>query len=128
MFSVLMTNRELQVFHDSPEPSSAAAHATYLLCGELASTHANGDAMDVDGESAPHEEDGEQVEETRVTLVGEQDLDGTLAFPSTPDTRLLLIAAVKSTYTRIFSQHIYCLSPSAVIVSSILRSGTAILD
>ncbi|EKM59333.1 uncharacterized protein PHACADRAFT_86706 [Phanerochaete carnosa HHB-10118-sp] len=95
---------ELANFHANPDPSSGSVHATYLLTGELAPARiANGDSMDVDADvNSQTDEDGEHVQEVRVTLVGEQNLE-----------------SVKSTYGRILSQHVYCLSPSPVIVRGI---------
>ncbi|GJE84384.1 DNA polymerase subunit Cdc27 [Phanerochaete sordida] len=91
---------ELATFHANPDPSSGSVHATYLLTGELASTRVgHGDKMDVDDDMHEDEDDdSEPVQEMRVALVGEQDLE-----------------SVKSTYARVFSQHVYCLSPSPVI-------------
>ena len=96
------TLSELADFHANPDPSASSVHATFLLTGELASSRSShGDGMDVDGDmNAQEEDDGEQVPEVKVTLVGEQDLE-----------------SVKSSYARVFSQHVYCLSPSPVIVS-----------
>ncbi|KIP12701.1 hypothetical protein PHLGIDRAFT_133284 [Phlebiopsis gigantea 11061_1 CR5-6] len=100
---VNQAKNELDAYYQNPEPSSGHAHATYLVCGELTSVHVHDDAMDVDEDVASHEEDGEQAPEIRMTLVGEQDLD-----------------SVKSSYTSIFSQHVYCLSPSAVIDAGLI--------
>lgn len=102
---------ELANFHANPDPSSGSVHATYLLTGELAPVRsANGDSMDVDDDmSAQTDEDKEHVQEMRVTLVGEQDLE-----------------SVKSAYAHILSQHIYCLSPSPVIVRGVYRHSSRV--
>ncbi|KAI0747421.1 hypothetical protein BC629DRAFT_177138 [Irpex lacteus] len=53
--------------------------------------------MDVDMEG-PEEDDSEEVPQLKMTLVGEQDLE-----------------AARSDYARIFSEHVYSLSPSPVL-------------
>lgn len=108
---------ELRTFHVTPEPGSGSVHATYLLSGELSSKHTNGDEMDIDDEMLPRENDGEQVPEVTVTLVGEQNLERGSIRHTVREHYSLGIIAVKSTYARIFSEHVHCLSPSPVIVS-----------
>ena len=50
--------------------------ATYLLCGEAQSRDEDQD-MDVDGDDSGEYDDGDEVPETKIMLVGEKDLAST---------------------------------------------------
>ncbi|KAI0755467.1 DNA polymerase subunit Cdc27-domain-containing protein [Irpex lacteus] len=91
--------RELATFYESTQSSEERSYATYLISGEAIS-HARtapDESMDVDMEG-PEEDDSEEVPQLKMTLVGEQDLE-----------------AARSGYARIFSEHVYSLSPSPVL-------------
>lgn len=74
--------------------------------------------MDIDQELTEAEiDEGEIVPETRVTLVGERDLES--ESPGSPLIRYvqnLHPPAAKSAYIRIHSEYIYSLSPSPMVV------------
>ncbi|RPD67099.1 hypothetical protein L226DRAFT_498989 [Lentinus tigrinus ALCF2SS1-7] len=107
---------ELAKFHDNSETRS---FATYLISGELfpkpraqpnGSTQTD-DGMDVDSEEvAADASDEEDVPLTTMTLVGEKDLEQS-----------------KSKYARIFSTHIYCLSPSPLTDAGLICDPSAIV-
>ncbi|EMD40683.1 hypothetical protein CERSUDRAFT_91421 [Gelatoporia subvermispora B] len=94
----------LASFHASTS-SSGSAHATYLVTGQMQSpaekhmnNAVNGESdMDVDMENTPkrEQEDSEVVPCTKILLVAEGDLPG-----------------VRGQFARIFSEHIYSLSPA----------------
>lgn len=73
---------ELAAFHASLRSTSEPAFATYLVKGTVAFKPApekrdervNGDEMDVDQEFEG--DDDEEITETRITLVGERELEG----------------------------------------------------
>lgn len=75
-------NRELATFYESTRSAEERSYATYLISGEAIS-HARtapDESMDVDME-APEEDDSEEVPQLKMTLVGEQDLEGTTHSP-----------------------------------------------
>ncbi|KAI0774334.1 DNA polymerase subunit Cdc27 [Fomes fomentarius] len=96
---------ELARFFANSANSETRSFATYLVSGELfptsrvksSSATQTDDGMDVDSEPSGADmiEEGEEVPTMTMTLVGENDLEHT-----------------KSKYARIFSTHVYCLSPS----------------
>ncbi|KAI0638246.1 DNA polymerase subunit Cdc27 [Trametes polyzona] len=113
---------ELAKFHEQSFDTPTRAFATYLITGELYPTSQskpNGtstqtdDGMDVDSHpstSPDHDEEEEDVPTTTLTLVGEQDLE-----------------AAKSRYARIFSIHVYCLSPSPLKDAGLICGPSAIV-
>ncbi|PIL37208.1 hypothetical protein GSI_00901 [Ganoderma sinense ZZ0214-1] len=95
---------ELATFHRNSVTPDTRSFATYLVSGEpvpqpraklASSSQMTDDSMDVDSGWAGDEEDQGDVPITTMTLVGENDLED-----------------AKSKYARIFSVHVYCLSPS----------------
>ncbi|KAI1786492.1 DNA polymerase subunit Cdc27 [Ganoderma leucocontextum] len=98
---------ELAKFHSNSVTPDTRSFATYLVSGEpfpkphakpTGSTQTTDDSMEVDSGLAGaeyEEEDQDEVPITTMTLVGESDLED-----------------AKSKYARIFSMHVYCLSPS----------------
>ncbi|CCM04789.1 uncharacterized protein FIBRA_06982 [Fibroporia radiculosa] len=91
----------LAEFHHTSMSSSDPAHATILLVGEARSKRitSHSDHMNVDSNpTSDRDEMGETVPLTKVVLVGEKDLE-----------------AAKSQYIRIFSEHIYSLSPAPLV-------------
>ncbi|KAI0939803.1 hypothetical protein AcV5_001093 [Taiwanofungus camphoratus] len=104
---------ELAAYHAASKGTTEAAHATYLLTGEVASSKIphgfstqGKDGMDVDMDAVEDhdkEQDGDTVPITKVLLVGENDLE-----------------SAKSQYIRIFSQHVYSLSPSALVDAGLI--------
>ncbi|KAI0750818.1 DNA polymerase subunit Cdc27 [Daedaleopsis nitida] len=95
---------ELAKFNNNSANSDTRSFATFLISGELLPTaRVNSDTaiqtddeMDVDTDvPACEDEDEEVIPTTSMTLVGENDLEH-----------------AKSRYARIFSTHVYCLSPS----------------
>ncbi|KAL1946664.1 hypothetical protein VTO73DRAFT_14768 [Trametes versicolor] len=110
---------ELSKFHETSVDSPTRAFATYLVSGELFPTAPqtqNGtstqteDGMDVDSEPTESQSTEEEVPTTTLTLVGEQDLEH-----------------AKSTYARIFSVHVYCLSPSPLTDAGLICDPSAIV-
>ncbi|RDX55687.1 hypothetical protein OH76DRAFT_1372104 [Lentinus brumalis] len=110
---------ELAKFHSN---SDTRSFATYLISGELfpkprvqpnLSTQTD-DGMDVDSEGAvldaAEEEEEEDVPLTTMTLVGANDLE-----------------QAKSKYARIFSTHVYCLSPSPLTDAGLICDPSAIV-
>ncbi|KAI0719493.1 DNA polymerase subunit Cdc27 [Cerioporus squamosus] len=101
--------------------SETRSFATYLISGELfpkPRAQPNGptqtdDGMDVDSEGAlpdAMDEEDEDVPLTTITLVGEKDLE-----------------QAKSKYARIFSTHVYCLSPSPLTDAGLICDPSAIV-
>ncbi|KAH9947239.1 DNA polymerase subunit Cdc27 [Amylocystis lapponica] len=96
---------ELATFYNASKSSPAPAYATYLLSGEVApaprpTPSPQDEGIDVDMDAGDSndiepEDDGDVVPLTRVTLVSENDLEN-----------------AKAQYTRLFSEHIYSLSPA----------------
>ncbi|KAI0796612.1 DNA polymerase subunit Cdc27-domain-containing protein [Abortiporus biennis] len=110
---------ELQKYLSTPRPDPERAYATYILSGEfhakVQADNTNGkqdeNEMDVDQpteESVSGDRDGEIVPETKVTLVSEADLE-----------------SARGAYLKIYSQHIYCLSPSPLVDAGLVCSPTA---
>ncbi|KAI0052277.1 hypothetical protein FA95DRAFT_1377918 [Auriscalpium vulgare] len=102
---------ELARFHASSSTGADTPHATYLVSGEphVSSTEkpADADEMDVDDKD---EDDGDYVPETKIALVAEDDLED-----------------VKAQYRRIWSLHIYSLSPSPIREPALLCEPTRAL-
>jgi hypothetical protein len=82
---------ELASFYESTRQSDERSYATYLISGEPVPNPKNAlneteEAMDVDGDNKaqqPEEEEddddeGDAVPQLKMTLAGEQDLEGTL--------------------------------------------------
>ncbi|KAI0677487.1 DNA polymerase subunit Cdc27-domain-containing protein [Trametes maxima] len=120
---VNLAKSELSNFYRTSIDSPTRVFATYLLSGELfpvpppnrngpSSQHEDG--MDVDPEfpndhqSADDDED--QVLTTTLTLVGEADLE-----------------LARSKYARIFSTHVYCLSPSPLTDAGLICDPSAVV-
>ncbi|TBU49594.1 DNA polymerase subunit Cdc27 [Dichomitus squalens] len=114
---------ELARFHSSSVTTETRSFATYLVSGELFSqprTSPNGatqsteESMDVDADLADTVGEGEEGEEevptTTMTLVGEKDLEG-----------------AKSKYARIYSVHVYCLSPSPLTDAGLICDPSAVV-
>ncbi|KAI9000954.1 DNA polymerase subunit Cdc27 [Trametes punicea] len=106
---------ELAKFHEQAADQTTRSSATYLVSGELFpaprtkkedSSDQRDDGMDVDLEST----DDEEVSTTTVTLVGEKDLED-----------------AKSRYARIFSIHVYCLSPSPLTDAGLICGPSAVV-
>lgn len=62
---------------------SQTCHATYLLSGEVFASKSAGDSQDVDmdyeegaDKEGEFEDDGDEVPQTKVMLVNEEDLEG----------------------------------------------------
>ena len=77
--------------------------------------------MDVDEDSGElvveeEEDDSEEVPQMKLTLAGEQDLEGMSVDRGLQLCLDIVRIAARATYTRIFSEHIYSLSPSPVLV------------
>ncbi|EIW61840.1 uncharacterized protein TRAVEDRAFT_44661 [Trametes versicolor FP-101664 SS1] len=110
---------ELSKFHETSVDSPTRAFATYLVSGELfptapqtqdSTSTQTEDGMDVDSEPTESQSTEEEVPTTTLTLVGEQDLEH-----------------AKSTYARIFSVHVYCLSPSPLTDAGLICDPSAIV-
>ncbi|KAI0352894.1 hypothetical protein OH77DRAFT_743603 [Trametes cingulata] len=110
----------LAKFHEQSTDSTTRSFATYLISGELfptARTRQNGpstqgdDGMEVDSEGTNSQsEEEEEVQTTTLTLVGEKDLEH-----------------AKTKYARIFSVHVYCLSPSPLTDAGLICDPSAIV-
>ncbi|OJT10483.1 hypothetical protein TRAPUB_12921 [Trametes pubescens] len=109
----------LSKFHETSVDSTTRAFATYLVSGELfptapqtqtGSSTQTEDGMDIDADPAEAQSTEEEVPTTTLTLVGEQDLEH-----------------AKSTYARIFSIHVYCLSPSPLTDAGLICDPSAII-
>ncbi|KZT12769.1 uncharacterized protein LAESUDRAFT_808312 [Laetiporus sulphureus 93-53] len=109
---VNFAKNDLAAFHAASQGSPSPAYATYLLTGEVlpppatTSQESQPTDMDVDLEEVADdsgEPDSEEVPAVKVTLVGETDVD-----------------RVKSQYKRLFSQHIYSLSPAPLIDAGLI--------
>ncbi|KAH9846977.1 DNA polymerase subunit Cdc27 [Lenzites betulinus] len=114
---------ELAKFHEQSVDSPTRAFATYLVSGEpFRPSHPkqNGpstqtdDGMDVDSDPSPSQnaevEEEEEVPTITMTLVGEQNIE-----------------SAKSKYARIFSTHVYCLSPSPLTDAGLICDPSAIV-
>ncbi|KAI0832483.1 DNA polymerase subunit Cdc27 [Trametes gibbosa] len=114
---------ELAKFHEQSIDSPTRAFATYLVSGELFRSpqpQQNGpstqteDGMEIDSEpSASQNADTEEAEEVptiTMTLVGERSLE-----------------SAKSKYARIFSMHVYCLSPSPLTDAGLICDPSSIV-
>ncbi|THH12453.1 hypothetical protein EW146_g7679 [Bondarzewia mesenterica] len=98
---------ELASYHFASKDASETSYATYLISGEERSSfsrRAQDDEMDVDEEGT---DDGEDAIETTILLVSEDDLEN-----------------AKGRFSRIFSIHVYSLSPSPIREADLL-CGTA---
>ncbi|KAI0693597.1 DNA polymerase subunit Cdc27 [Cytidiella melzeri] len=110
---VNVAKRELATFYENTRSTKERSYATYLISGDVSykptdssigkqdSMEVDGDTQRVDQEEQEEEEEAEESEvvpQLRMTLAGEQDLE-----------------AARSSYLRIFSEHVYCLSPSPVL-------------
>ncbi|CAL1700533.1 unnamed protein product [Somion occarium] len=116
---VNVAKNELATYHATPQSSAEQSYATYIISGELfprASSQPlsteDDTQMDVDepqeGQEDEPEVDSDLVPQVKITLVGEKDLE-----------------QAKTQYARIFSEHIYCLSPSPLVDSSLICAPSA---
>ncbi|KAG5637288.1 hypothetical protein H0H81_005083 [Sphagnurus paluster] len=100
---------ELAVYHDNAPYQSQTCFATYLLCGEVTPGDSDLDVdhdigTDVKGE---HEDDGDEVPQTKFLLVNERDLDD-----------------AQGQFTHLDSIHIYSLSPSPLPDAGLICTPT----
>ena len=84
--------------------------------------------MDVDEDSGElvveeEEDDSEEVPQMKLTLAGEQDLEGVSVNRGLQLCLDIVLIAARATYARIFSEHIYSLSPSPVLVCQSFPCG-----
>ncbi|KAI0650679.1 DNA polymerase subunit Cdc27 [Trametes meyenii] len=120
---VNLSKSELSNFHRTSIDSPTRVFATYLLSGELVPlppSNQNGsssqyeDGMVVDSElpndHQSADEDEDQVPTTTLTLVGETDVE-----------------LARSKYARIFSTHVYCLSPSPLTDAGLICDPSAVV-
>ena len=122
----LLLTSELAQFHANSANAATRSFATYLLSGELFPTDGakrqpaiqTEDVMDVDMDATRDGGEDDEVPVTTLTLVGEDALDRTYLFLFVLSPPLPQAGAVdaKSRYKRIFTTHVYCLSPSPVTV------------
>ena len=124
----LLSTSKLAKFHANSANAATRSFATYLLSGELFPTDRakrqpatqTDDVMDVDMDAARGggEADDDEVPVTTLTLVGEDALDRTylFLFVLSPPLPQAVAVDAKSRYKRIFTTHVYCLSPSPVTV------------
>ncbi|KZT23069.1 hypothetical protein NEOLEDRAFT_1136926 [Neolentinus lepideus HHB14362 ss-1] len=106
---VSTAKKELAIFHKASQDSNKPIHATYIVTGEielvLLSSSQDESGMDVDYEDGSTY-DG-LVQQTKVVLVGEKDLEKT-----------------KSQFSRIFSVYVYSLSPARLRDSAFVCEPT----
>ncbi|KAI9063168.1 hypothetical protein FKP32DRAFT_1666607 [Trametes sanguinea] len=109
---------ELANFRAQSTDETNRSFATYLISGELfpvprtkhGESSTQDDGMDVDSQNVDTTDDEEEVPTTTLTLVGEKDLE-----------------EAKSKYARIFSIHVYCLSPSPLTDAGLICDPSAIV-
>ncbi|KAL7282455.1 hypothetical protein ACG7TL_003926 [Trametes sanguinea] len=109
---------ELANFYAQSTDETTRSFATYLISGELFSAPrakdgenlTQDDGMDVDSQNVNTSDEEEEVPTTTLTLVGEKDLE-----------------EAKSKYARIFSIHVYCLSPSPLTDAGLICDPSAIV-
>lgn len=118
---------ELAAYHAASKGTTEAAHATYLLTGEVASSKIphgfstqGKDGMDVDMDAVEDhdkEQDGDTVPITKVLLAGENDLESEpLLFKNQPQSWThihMLHRREISVYSNFFSA---CLQPIAISI------------
>ncbi|KAG6812774.1 hypothetical protein H0H92_000544 [Tricholoma furcatifolium] len=78
-------NSELAKYHDTAPYRSQTSHATYLLSGEIDPPYAEDVPMDYEeGKDVlgDYEDDGDEVPQTKLLLVNEDDLEGYICTPT----------------------------------------------
>ena len=128
--TVLSLYSELDAFYATSRSSDSPAYATYLLSGEVPPRSEaarnggdiNDDGMEVDDEPEAKDHEEEQVSQHRVTLVGEQNLEGastqpvsSLELTKSQSCEVYILAHLLRTHLQLVSITAQCAQPLALI-------------